>query len=241
MSDALLELESLLDDLPNAIDRRRLGDRLTQSMATLQNADHNIERIAAVIELADLTGMTEAGHGQAVQRLKEEALEVGEWLETASSDEDLRDATYEYDKVLLRTLTNCELTVRNHWQVSAAQRFRPLLALGELLQRINVRPDLGHRLADTARRALNAGQTGSAKSLSADVKGLIAEEEALKAEQAELMSEGEIGSFITAVAERKATLAMVTPKVHEWLSRNGALDRFAISPLLQGMTGAGAG
>lgn len=241
MTDALEELEELLGDLPDAIDRRRLGDRLTQSMATLQNADHNIERIEAVIELADLTGMTLGGAGQVVQKLKEEAIEVGEWLETAESDEELRDATYEYDKVLLRTLANCEISVRNHWQVSAAQQFRPLVALGELLQRINVRPDLGKRLAETGRRALNAHQTGSAKALCAEVRALRAEQQVLQTEQTELMSEGEIGSFITAVAEHKATLEMVTPKVQQWLSENGALDRFAISPRLQGSAGASAG
>jgi hypothetical protein len=241
MIDQLEELEGLLTYLPDAIDRRRLGDRLTQSMTTLQNADHNIERIAAVIELADLTGMTSGGAGQVVEKLKEEAFEVGQWLETASSDEELRDATYEYDKVLLRSLANCEINVRNHWQVSAAQQFRPLVALGELLQRINVRPDLGKRLAETGRRALGAHQTGSAKALCAEVRALTAEQQALQEERAELMSEGEIGGFITAVAENKATLEMVTPKVQQWLSENGALNRFAITPRLQGSAGGGGG
>jgi hypothetical protein len=238
MSDQLEELEQLLEELPDAVDRRRLGDRLTQSMTTLHKADHNVERIEAVIELADLTGMASSGPAQVVERLKEEAFEVGEWLETATSDEELRDAVYQYDKVLLRSLANCELTVRNHWQMAAAQRFRPLVALGELLQRINVRPDLGQRLVETGKRALNAHQAGSAKTLCAEVRALTAEQEALQNEQAELMSEGEIGSFITAVAEHKATLEMVTPKVREWLTQNGALDRFTISPRLQGSAGA---
>lgn len=241
MSDPLEELETLLEQLPEAVDRRRLGDRLNQSMVTLRSADHNIERIEAVAQLADLTGMTAGGQGQVVQKLRDEALEVGEWLESASSDDDLRDAVYEYDKVLLRTLANCELAVRNHWSVLAAQTFRPLVAFGELLQRINVEPELGARLVETGRRAVKAVDMGSAKALSSEVRELLAEKDALQAERAERISEGEIGSFITALAEHKATLEMVTPKVHEWLTDNGALDRFSIAPRLQGTAGAAAG
>lgn len=240
MSDVLEELEAVVDQLPDAVDRRRLGDRLNQSMETLRQADRQIARLEAVLELADITGMAAAGQGQIINKLKEEAFETGDFLEIAETDDELRDADYQY-KGLLQTLASCETAIRTHWSVSAAQRFRPLVALGDLLQRIGVEPELGKKLAETGNRALKASAVGQAEALCAEVRDLLAEQRALQAEQAGRLSEGEIGNFITALAEHRATLQMVTPEVQAWLTNNQALDRFTIVPRLQGNAGAAAG
>lgn len=241
MSDQLEALEALLDDLPDAASRRRLGDRLNQSMETLRTADHQIGRIEAIVELADLIGMSGAGQGRLIEQLREEALEVGEWLEVADSDDELRDAVLEYEKVLLRSIANCEHAVRNQWRNSAAQQFRPLVALGELLQRINVEPELGQKLAETGRRALSAEHLGNAQALCTEVRTLIREQQALQEERASRISEGETGQFINALAEHKATLDMVTDEVRAWLEDNRALDRFTVAPRSPGSAAASAG
>jgi hypothetical protein len=240
MSDALEDLEQLVDELPDAVDRRRLGDRLNQSMETLRQADYQVARLKSVIELAEITGMAAAGQGQIIRKLQEEAFETGDFFEVAETDDDLRDADYEY-KGLLRTLASSEQAIRTHWSVSASHRFKPLVALGELLQRIGVEPELGQRLAETGNRALKASQIGQAEALCAEVRDLLEEQQKLQAEQAGRLSDGEIGGFITALAEHRATLAMVTPEVQAWLSENQALERFTIVPRLQGNAGASAG
>jgi hypothetical protein len=241
MSDALAELETLLVELPDAVGRRQLGDRLNQSMETLKSADYQVERLKVVLELADLTEMTSGPQAQAIRELQEEAFDVGTQLEEAASDDELRDAVHSYHNELLRSLASSELVMRNQWKVLAAQRFRSLGALGQLLQRIGVDPDLGARLAAVGQRATRAGDLTPATAMCADVKTLLAERDELQAERADRLSEGEIGSFISALAEHRATLDMVTPEVRTWLNDNDALHRFTIEPRLQGNAGGGAG
>jgi len=37
-----------------------------------------------------------------------------------------------------------------------------------------------------------------------------------------------VGEFLSAVGERRATLALLTPSVLEWLEQNGALENFKV-------------
>jgi hypothetical protein len=230
MSDQLQELETLLEHLPNAVERRRLGDRLNQSMESLRTSDYQIGRLKAVLELADLTEMTAGPQGQAIADLREEAFDVGDALEVASTDDELRDAVHQYKEDLLRSLASCELVVRNQWKIIAAQRFRSLGALGVLLKRIGVEPELGAKLAAAGERANRAGDLTPATAMCTEVKSVLAEQEALQAERGDRLSEGPIGAFITALAEHRATLEMITPEVQAWLAENHALDRFSVAP-----------
>lgn len=241
MTDRLVELEGLLEALPAAVDQRRLGDRLHTSMETLQTAERSVERIEAIVDLAALLDLDSTGQGHSVAKVRQEALEVGEWLETAATDQDLRDAVHEYKEGLLRSLSATELAVRAAWAAFAAQKFRPLVALGQLLQSINVEAELGASLVETGQRAIKPREGVSAKALAQEVRTLLAEQTTLQDERAKLISEGAIGQFITALAEQKATLAMVTPDVRAWLEQNGALERFSLMPRSTGIAGANAG
>src|SRR5688572_5742348 len=101
MTDKLALLESLLVELPLAVDRRKLGDRLKQSADALRLADHQVGRINAVLELADLT---EFGRNnlqkEVLESLQDEAWHVGKALSNASTDSALRDAVDEYQRSL---------------------------------------------------------------------------------------------------------------------------------------------
>ena len=97
MTDALVALESLLEELPGAVDRRKLGDRLSHSLEALRNADHQIARMNAVLDFAALTGFGgTAAERETLAELKEEACAVGEALETASTADQLRAAVFDY-------------------------------------------------------------------------------------------------------------------------------------------------
>lgn len=229
MNDRLALLETLLEDLPAAVDRRRLGDRLTRSLERIRTAGHNAERLSAAVALAEATGFGVAPQqAELLEEVREEAFLTGEKLEAAQSDETLRDAVDDYE-AFLKSLANLDRGLRLHWSNLAAQRFRPLLGLGALLQRTHVAPGLGQRLTACGQRALAGGESGLPELL-AKVKAVSAEQEALQSESAALLSEGDVGTFIQAVSEQRATLAHVTPAVLAWLNEKEALGRFTIQP-----------
>jgi hypothetical protein len=229
--DQLERLEALLPELPGAVQRRDLGDRLNTSIELLRNADYQVGRLKALVEIAELTGMTSGAPARSIQELREEALDVGEALEDATTNDDLRDSIDAYKELTQRTLASSDIVVRNNWKFLAAQRFRPLGALGSLLQRIGVDEELGAKLAAAAARADKAGDLTPATAMCAEVKELLAELEELQSKRASSLSEGEIGAFIDALAEQRATVEMITPTVRKWLSENQALSRFSVVPL----------
>ena len=55
-----------------------------------------------------------------------------------------------------RGLAELERAIRERWRVVAADRFQPLIGIGELLTSMNVSNNLGARLADCGRKGLAA-------------------------------------------------------------------------------------
>ncbi|RWL75134.1 MAG: hypothetical protein EOR69_31945 [Mesorhizobium sp.] len=231
MSDNLIELEALLDDLPGAVDRRKLGDQLKQSVEKLRNADHQISRVKGILDLADLVGMNVAdGQNDVLANLKDEAHDIGEALETASTEDDLRDAIHDYERNFSSTLASAERMVRGQWASVAADKFRSIALLGDLLERIGVAPDLARRMQDCAMRGRASNTGGQLTELVAQARALVNELEALQQERAQTISAGDVGAFVNALAEDRATLAMVTPTVRSWLLENQALERIGVAP-----------
>jgi hypothetical protein len=232
VTDNLEGLEALLEALPGAVDRRRLGDRLTQSMEKLRTAAYQAGRLASLVELAPAIGFGVSPQQRAMlEEVREEGWAVGQALEEAETAEQLRDAVLEYEKGFSNTLGSLDRAVRIHWSSFAAETFRPLIPFGEMLVRTGVDAGLGRRLSDCGRRALAPSDSGSVADLLARVKALLAERDGLDAERSGLVEEGEIGAFLSALSEQKATLAMVTPKVAAWLADKQALERFSVAPL----------
>lgn len=230
MTDPLGSLETMLEELPEAVDRRKLGDRLTQSLETLKTADPDIGRLTAILDLAELSGYGDTPlQAERLSELQDEAWAVGEALETASTDIDLRQAVLEYEKDFRHMLGSIDLAIRTHWGLFAAERFRPAATLGELLHRIGVESNLAGRMQDCGQRGLAIGSGGSLPELAARARSHLAELEAIQQERAGTIGQGDVGNFINALADQRATLAMVTGEVRDWLERHDALDRFSLS------------
>jgi hypothetical protein len=229
MTDLLASLETMLEELPEAVDRRKLGDRLTQSLETLKTADIDIGRLTAILDLAELSGYATTPQAEALFELQEEAHAVGEALETASTDVTLRDAVLDYEKGFKHALSRVELAIRAHWGLFATEKFRPSATLGELLHRIGVERDLAGRMQGCGQRGLAIGSGGSLPDLVARASSHLAELEAIQQERAGTIGEGDVGNFINALADQRATLAMVTGEVRAWLEHNHALERFNLS------------
>ncbi|MBJ7533300.1 hypothetical protein JDN40_04155 [Rhodomicrobium vannielii ATCC 17100] len=230
MSDVLVEAEELLKELPDAVDRRKLGDQLRKAVIALGTADRQIARIAALLELSRIVGFGETvDQHAALEDMKECAIDIGAALEEADNEKQLRLAVYEYENSLPRALSALERAVRERWRLVALARFQSLIGIGKLLTSMNVSNNLGSRLEDCGRRGMAASSIGAAADLVTNVKGLLAELDTLQQERAAEISDDDVGIFINALAENRATLAMVNSKVHEWLKEHSALERLGIS------------
>lgn len=230
MSDALLEAEALLEQLPDAVSRRTLGERLTKAITELRTAGHQIQRMTALVETA---GLIDYGKPAQQREILEEMIDcaksVGEALENAEDAVALRAAVDEYSNDLIRAIASLDRSLREHWRVLANERFQPLVGLGELLASMNVANNLGPRLMACGRKGIASTNASSATEFHASVMALSTEYDALQAERAAEIGEDEVGEFINALADKRATLAMVTPKVHDWLAEHAALDRLGIT------------
>ena len=232
MTDKLEMLEGLIDELPEAVERRKLADRLGRSMDSLRDADYQIGRLVAVLDLA---GLLQLGDVEAELRmladLRKEAWEIGRALATASTDDALRDGVYDYEHGFKKAIVTAERAVRDRWLSLSTDRFSSIRLLGDLLVSIGVEVDLGRRMQDCASHGLaTSGTTMRTADILPHARKLLAELDRLQEERARTIRPGAIGGFINALAERHATLAMVTPEVHTWLAEHGALERFSLSP-----------
>jgi hypothetical protein len=231
MNDVLVEAEELLKELPDAVGRRKLGDRLSKAVIALGTADRQIARITALLELSRLVGFGETDDQRAaVEEMKGCAIDIGASLEEAENEEQLRLAVHEYENSLPRALSALERAVLERWRLVALERFQPLIGIGKLLTAMNVSNNLGGRLEDCGHRGMASASIRSAIDLLTSVKALLDELETLQKERAAEISDDEVGAFINALAENRATLAMVTPSVYAWLQEHRALERLGINP-----------
>ncbi|MES3100517.1 hypothetical protein [Sphingomonas faeni] len=231
MSDALIELETLLQDLPDAVDRRRLGEALNKSLQALQGAPRMAERIGSLLELCSTLGFeSDPLQRELAVAVREESWEVGEAIAESETEDSLRTAVWNYEKSLANTVAALDRALRQHWRTVVSERFLPLVGLGDLLARIGASPDFGRRLAACGRSAQSVGDGVPSVELLARARSLLAELASLHRERGESIGEGAVGMFLNALAEGTATLAMIDDEVREWLTSNHALGRIRVSP-----------
>jgi hypothetical protein len=231
MSDALADAESLIADLPGALSRRSLGERLTETVTKLRTADHLVERITSLIRIARQIEFGKSGHQkEALDDVTENAIDIGERLSAADSADALRSALYDYEVTLRDAVRRLETLVGDHWRGIVRTQFQPLQGVAELLTRMKVEQSLGARMTAFTTKALNSGQLAAAQLLSA-IGELRTEFDALQAERAAAVGSDDVGEFINALSENRATLRFVTPAVLAWLIAHDALDEFDITPL----------
>lgn len=231
MTDGLLELERLLEDLPAAAESRSMGDVLTSAMAKLRTAEHQAQRVAALLRLAELIDYQPA-QDDLVDALRQEALDIGEALEAAETPSDLEKAVYRFEKDLGNEISALDRALRQHWAQVSARLFQPLVAVGELLRRIGGEAELGDKLLSCGREAQAIPSGTAAPALLAQIERLLATRERLQDRRRAALGEGAVADFINALAENRATLAMVSPDVRAWLDEHGASARLQVRPPL---------
>lgn len=230
-ADPLSELEGYAGELPAAIDSRRLGETLAASTAKLRTADHQIDRTEALLDLAAEIGFGEtASQKEMIEELRSAAYDAGEALEAADTAQALDKAVFRYEHDLSRSLSNLDRNLVQHWRLLASRQFEPMISIGNLLSKIDADSDLGASLAacGTAARATPDGLGG--RGLLTLVRQLLATRERLQQRRRDELGEGDVATFVNALAEDRATLALLTSTVTEWLTENHALDRLKIRP-----------
>jgi hypothetical protein len=239
MSDILQEAEELLIRLPEAVTRRKFGERLGQAVNELQKADAQIARMKALLETADLIGYGKLPEErQVIDEMITWARTVGVSLENAEDGDSLRRAVSDYTHDLVNAIVGLDRALRAHWRKEVVDKFQPLIELGTLLSEMNVPNNLGKRLVACGREAQASINAGLATDLHHRIKQLLADHRTLQDERANEISGDEVGAFIKAIADNRATLAMVTPKVYAWLKDHNALGSLGVTTRQRGNVGA---
>lgn len=233
MTDSLVELEELLEDLPAAVERRSMGDVLATALSKLRTAEHQAQRVEALLGLAELIEY-QSGPAQddLVDSLRQEALDIGDALEAAETPDDLEKAVYRFEKDLGTEIGALDRALRQHWTQFSARLFQPLVAVGELLRRIGGEAELGNELLACGREAQAIPSGTPAPALLSQIERLLATRERLQERRRAALGEGAVADFINALADNRATLAMVTTEVRAWLDEHDASARLQVRPPL---------
>ncbi len=229
MSDALQELEQMLPEVPATVERRRLGETLDKTNERLSDADHQVHRLVALLEIAKETEFdTDSVQAEMLNELVAAARESADAMLEAETAEDLKEVQDAYS-AFIKALANVERQLRPHWRGIVERDFKPLVAIGGLLQRIDATKDLGGRLISCGQDAERSVAATTADLLREAIHRLRENRTQLEADRASATNEPEVDAFLNALAEGRATLRMVTERVRSWLEHNEALDTFAVT------------
>lgn len=226
MTWSLKQVEDLIPQLPSAVERRKFGERLREAVQVLNDASQQIPRIKTLMELADVLEYS----SESMVEVRDAALEIGEKLENVSDPEVLHTATDEYQRTLRPEVNRLERGLRERCRVFTAERFQPQVSIGKLLTQMHIPDNLGARLVNCAQQGMQLATQGAVAEILSGLRTRLAELDALQRERSTRIPEGEVGNFIAALVEERATLAMVTPDVVQWLAEHGALEDFVVRP-----------
>jgi hypothetical protein len=156
--DALVELEKLLPELAPAVERRKIGANLGRTVDALKDAPRQIERLKAIVELAQDTSFENDGeHRDAIEEMADDTRQTALSMLRAQNAEDLRIVKENYEAFVKR-LGQTERLVRSHCRKLLDRDFGSLMTIGALLKNIEGTAEFGRRLiecGEDARRSAN--------------------------------------------------------------------------------------
>lgn len=225
-SDTLEELRALIPELGPAVERRALGERLTQLAIALREAKNEFARLDALLDLA---AWVELPNGELLEELEDAASSLATALRTAQTPSDLRTAQDLHD-AFVKAMGRLTGQVSRHWQTVVNRDYRPMISFGALLTKVDNLVDLGERMQRCGQAAIDSTTQTKPDDLKAVVARLRADADALQAERAQMLgSVAGVGEFLSAIGAQNATLAVVTKDVLDWLADNGGLEHFRVT------------
>lgn len=229
MSDPLLELEQLLPQLAPALQRRKIGEHLGETVKALQDSKRHIRRLAALLKLDTLTrDATDGFEGEETRELKVTARSLAERMITAATAEQLRAVKDDYAD-FIKDLVRAQRGITERWTRIVRRDFQPLTTIGEALSEILPGSDLGQRLRECGDRAVASTRASDLGRLCDDIVSLQQQRKSLEGERTQMTTDPEIDLFLNAIASGTAPLALVTDRVRTWLAEKGALGNFTVT------------
>lgn len=229
-NDPLSRLEELAEKIPGAKKGHELGTALEKALEAAQGVEPQIQKLAACYQFILFFGahIEENDRNILADKFNELRL-IGEETEQTADVEGLNEIRVKLRDVVPAGVGTVERRLSEAWQKFLEQEFSTAGSLGEVLNKIRETAQLGRDLATThqeAKRLASVLPTSTKKQK--EYNELLKRREALSDRLKNLGAGPEVVAFLVAVANREATLAHVTPGVHEWLGSRDALGRFRI-------------
>lgn len=228
--DCLEELERAAKLIPNAI-RDRDAEHMLRRAGEAATATES--SISLLEQLADFSALVRKDIGDSERSEMERDLRnlahSGEAIKACATADALEDAVEELRRIsgLVRLV---ERPIIQAWQRRIETTFDTGGNLGKVLQLIPETRTIGEEFNNLHRTAtalkLRRGKVGV---LAADLEELEARLETLRAKLTRVGVGREVIEFLLAVSEQRATLALLTLDVRNWLVDRDALDLFRVT------------
>ncbi|MBX5227513.1 hypothetical protein HJC06_13930 [Rhizobium sp. NLR9b] len=231
MADVLEELESLLPELPMALERRSLGESLARVALLLNDITAATQRLSDICEISDIISFGEVPEVvEKMDDLIEEAAQLASLLMNANDAASLHQIERDLPH-FKSTIGGALGAIKQRWRTQVATDYRPFLSLGQLLSKIDHGNCLGVRMVKLAEDANASLSVMQADQFKLAVARLIDTRALLESEKTSFTADEQVDHFLTGLAQGQAKLRSVSPDVFRWLSEHDALDLFEVRPI----------
>ncbi|CAN7751753.1 hypothetical protein [Rhizobium sp. LjRoot258] len=231
MTDVLGELESLLPELPMALERRSLGESLARVASILNDISLASQRLSDVFDTADLIGFGDVPEAaEKMDDLSDAAKNMASLLINANDAASLHQIERDLPH-FKSTIASALLAIKQRWRTEVTADYRPFLSLGQLLSKIDHGNSLGVRMVKLGEDANASLSVTQADQFKLAVVRLINTRALLESEKTSFTTDEQVDNFLTGLAQGQAKLRSVSPDVFRWLSEHDALDLFEVRPI----------
>lgn len=230
MTDVLEDLETLLPDLPSALQRRALGESLSRVALQLGELRAMAQRLSDLLDVSDMTGFGQSPEeAEKLDNLLYDANLLTSLLTQADDVTSLQEI--EEQVPLLRTsLGNTLGAIKQRWRSQVQTEYRPFHSLGSLLSKIEDTSALGKRMVQLSDEATATLSTVQVDQFKAAISRLLQRRAEIDKERTSFTADNEVELFLGSLAKGSAKLESVTPAVLRWLAEHDALDLFEVRP-----------
>ncbi|CDZ54377.1 hypothetical protein [Neorhizobium galegae] len=231
MADALEELETLIPQLPSALERRFLGEGLSRVASQLGEITAAAQRLSDIFEIARMIGFGSVPEEvEKMDDLIEDANHLASLLVTADNASALQEIE-RHIPLFKTTIGNAVTAIKLRWRSQVAAEYRPFQSLGQLLSKIDQTSTLGARMVELNQEAAATLSVTQVDQFKAAIVKLIEKRAQLENEKTSFTADQQVDNFLTGLAQGQAKLRSVSPDVFRWLSEHDALDLFEVRPI----------